>query len=73
MTLSLVIMVALALLAGTLGIPMLANPASTRRRWGLRDTPQMTYILRITGTMLAALGLILFVFAATWWQAASRA
>ncbi len=71
MTLSLLVMVALGLLAGIVGLPMLTNPAATRRRWGLTDTPQMTYILRITGTMLAALGLILFVFAATYWRAAT--
>jgi hypothetical protein len=29
----------------------------------------MTYILRITGTMLTALGLILLVFAFSYWKA----
>ena len=68
MTLSLLVMVALGVLASLLGLPMLVDPAGVRRRLGLRNTPQMTYILRIVGTMFASLGLILFVFAATWWR-----
>ena len=68
MTLSLIVMVALGALAGYLGLPMLAQPAAFRRRWGLKESPQMTYILRIVGAMFASLGLILLVFAAVFWR-----
>ena len=70
MTVSLIIMVALGALASLLGLPLLLDPATVRYHLALRNTPQMVYILRIVGTMLAALGLILFVFAATWWHTA---
>jgi hypothetical protein len=69
MPLNLIIMGLLGLIAGGLGLPVLARPEATRRLLGLKNTPQMTYILRITGTMLAALGLILIVFAAAFWSA----
>ena len=70
MPLSLQIMGLLGLLAGTLGLPLLLRPDGARRALGLKDSAQMAYILRIGGTMLAALGLILIVFAVTFWKAA---
>ena len=72
MTISLAVMVALGALALCLGLPMLAQPAAFRRRWRLAETAQLTYILRITGAMFASLGLILLVFAATYWRALPR-
>lgn len=73
MTASLLVMLGLACLATLLGLLALVEPAAVRRRLALQDTPQMAYILRIVGTMLAALGLILFVFAATYWRATLQA
>ena len=67
--LNLLIMGLLGLIVGALGLPVLARPDKVRIALGLKNTPQMTYILRITGTMLAALGLILIVFAAAFWSA----
>ena len=69
MPLNLQIMGLLGLIVGALGLPVLARPEATRRLLGLKSTPQMTYILRIVGTMLAALGLILMVFAGAFWSA----
>jgi hypothetical protein len=69
MPLSLQVMALLGVVAAILGLPVLARPDATRRALGLKNTPQMAYILRITGTMLAALGLILIVFAVTFWKA----
>ena len=69
--LGLLVMALLGLTAGALGLPVLVRPDAARARLGLKDSPQMTYILRIVGTMLAALGLILIVFATTFWRAAS--
>jgi hypothetical protein len=69
MTLSLLVMAALGALALFVGVPMLLQPALVRRRWGLKDTPQLAYILRIVGAMFTALGLTLFTFAATYWRA----
>ena len=69
MPLSLQIMGLLGLFSGLLGLPLLLRPAAVRGALGLKNTPQMTYILRITGTMLAALGMILIVFAVTFWKA----
>ena len=69
MPLNLQIMGLLGLIAGALGLAVLARPDKVRLALGLKSTPQMTYILRITGTMLAALGLILVVFAVTFWKA----
>jgi hypothetical protein len=63
MPLSLQIMAALGVLAALLGAPALLAPAFARRVLRLGDTPQAVYVLRIVGTMLAALGLILIVFA----------
>ena len=68
--LGLFVMALLGLTAGALGLPVLLRPDAVRARLGLKNTPQMTYILRIVGTMLAALGLILIVFATTFWKAA---
>ena len=70
MPLGLLVMALLGLSAGALGLPVLLRPDAVRARLGLKNTPQMTYILRIVGTMLAALGLILIVFATTFWKAA---
>ena len=70
MPLGLFVMALLGLTAGALGLPVLLRPDAVRARLGLKNTPQMTYILRIVGTMLAALGLILIVFATTFWKAA---
>ena len=66
---ALLVMEALAVLAALLGVPALLAPGAVRRRLGWRDTPQMVYILRIVGTMLSALALILFVFATAYWRA----
>ena len=68
MPLGLKIMALLGVLAGLLGLPVLLRPAATRGLLGLQNSPQMAYILRITGTMLAALGLILIVFAFAFWR-----
>ncbi|WP_442678513.1 hypothetical protein ACSBM8_13420 [Sphingomonas sp. ASY06-1R] len=70
MPLSLRIMAMLGLLFGLMGLPVLLRPAATRTLLGLKNTPQMVYILRIVGTMLAALGLVLIVFALTFWKTA---
>ena len=48
------------------GLPLLLAPGFVRATFGLRPTPQMVYVLRIVGTMLASLGLILLVFAWTY-------
>jgi len=70
MPLDLQVMALLGLLAGALGLPVLIRPDAARRLLGLKDSGQITYILRIGGTMLTALGLILLVFALTFWKAA---
>jgi hypothetical protein len=70
MPLNLQIMALLGLVAGAIGLPVLVRPDAARRLLGLKDSGQMTYILRIAGTMLTALGLILLVFAFTFWKAA---
>lgn len=69
MPLGLKVMTGLGLLAGALGLPALLRPAAVRALLGLRASPQMVYVLRIVGTMLAALGLILIVFATSYWLA----
>ena len=69
MPLSLQIMGLLGLLAAALGLPLLLRPDGARSLLGLKNSAQMAYILRIGGTMLAALGLILIVFAITFWKA----
>ena len=71
MPLSLQIMGGLGLLAAAMGLPTLLRPAAVRAALGLKDSPQMVYILRMVGTMLAALGLILIVFATVYWKAAA--
>lgn len=45
------------------GLPLLLAPGFVRTTFGLRATPQMAYVLRIAGTMVSSLGLILLVFA----------
>ncbi|WP_420138206.1 hypothetical protein [Sphingomonas sp.] len=70
MPLSLRIMAGLGLLFGLMGLPVLLRPTATRALLGLKNSPQMVYILRIVGTMLAALGLVLIVFAITFWRTA---
>jgi hypothetical protein len=67
---SLRIMALLGLFIGAIGLPVLLRPHATRTLLGLKNTPQMTYILRIVGTMLTALGLVLLVFAITFWKTA---
>jgi hypothetical protein len=57
------IMLALGLGFGALGLPVLLRGDGVRRLLGLRDAPETTYVLRIVGAMLSALGLILIVFA----------
>ena len=71
MPLALQVMGLLGLLCLLLGLPVLLRPDAVRRALGFRDAPQMAYILRITGTMLTALGLILLVFALSYWKAAA--
>jgi hypothetical protein len=68
MPLHLQVMALLGIVAGGLGLAVLLRPDRARHMLGLKNTPQMAYILRITGTMLAALGLILLVFAVTFWS-----
>jgi hypothetical protein len=68
MPLDLQLMALLGILVGGIGLPVLLRPDGARRLLGLKNSPQMAYILRITGTMLAALGLILIVFAVTFWS-----
>jgi hypothetical protein len=68
MPLSLRIMALLGLFIGAIGLPVLLRPQATRALLGLKNSPQMTYILRIVGTMLTALGLVLLVFAITFWK-----
>lgn len=70
MPLSLRIMALLGLLFGAIGLPVLLRPATTRALLGLKNSPQMVYILRIVGTMVTALGLVLLVFAITFWKTA---
>lgn len=70
MPLALRIMSLLGILAGAIGLPALLYPATVRATFGLRDTPQIAYVLRIVGAMLASLGLILLVFAGSYWAAA---
>ncbi|WP_294392352.1 hypothetical protein [uncultured Sphingomonas sp.] len=67
MPLSLRIMAALGVVIGLAGLPVLLAPARVRRLLGLAPTPQLAYVLRITGAMLASLGLILIVFAIAFW------
>jgi len=69
MPLSLQIMGGLGLLSAAMGLPALLRPDATRSLLGLKNTPQMVYILRIVGTMLAALGLILITFSTAYWRA----
>jgi uncharacterized protein YjeT (DUF2065 family) len=69
--LSLQIMGGLGLLAALLGLPALLRPAAVRTALGLKNSPQMVYILRMVGTMLAALGLILLVFSTVYWKASA--
>ena len=71
MPLSLRIMALLGVVIGGIGLPVLLRPQATRALLGLKDSPQMAYILRIVGTMLTALGLVLIVFAITFWKTAS--
>ena len=66
---SLRIMGLLGVVLALAGLPPLLRPATVRATFGLKSSPQMTYILRIVGTMLAALGLILLTFSAAFWRA----
>ncbi len=59
----------LGILAATAGVPLLVTPATVRATFGLRSTPEIAYVLRIVGAMLATLGLILFAFAFAYWRA----
>ncbi|WCT75136.1 hypothetical protein PQ455_07950 [Sphingomonas naphthae] len=69
MTLPQLLLLAVAALAATLGLPMLTAPAIVRRAFGWGRTPQSVYILRIAGMMLTALGLILATFTTLFWWA----
>ena len=69
MPLALRIMDWLGLAIAVLGLPLLAAPGFVRATFGLRPTPQMAYVLRIVGTMVTSLGLILVVFAWSYWTA----
>ena len=68
MPLALRIMSLLGVAIAGAGAPVLLRPEWVRATFGLRASPQMTYILRIVGTMLASLGLILIVFAGVYWR-----
>ena len=59
----------LGILAAGAGMPLLVTPATVRATFGLRATPEIAYILRIVGAMLAALALIMFAFALAYWRA----
>ena len=72
MPLSLRIMSLLGVAIAVAGLPVLFHPAWVRATFGLRATPQSAYILRIVGSMLAALGLILIVFAFAYQASATR-
>ncbi|HWI87037.1 MAG TPA: hypothetical protein VNT42_12045 [Sphingomonas sp.] len=65
------VMALLGILIGGIGLPVLLVPGAVRARLGLKNTPPMIYILRILGTMLVALGLILIVFAMVFWKTAA--
>jgi uncharacterized protein YjeT (DUF2065 family) len=69
MPLSLRIMEWLGLLFLVAGLPMLLAPGFVRATFSLRSTPQITYGLRIVGVMTASLGLVLIVFARSYWTA----
>lgn len=64
-------MALLGVLFGLFGSQILFRPRIVRGVLGLTDSPEMVYIMRIVGTMLTALGLVLIVFALTFWKAAS--
>ena len=51
------------------GGPVLVAPAFVRRTLGLPPTAQLAYVLRIVGTVVASLGLVLIVFARVFWSA----
>ena len=61
-------MALLGIVAAVAGLPVLLAPATVRTTFALRATPQMTYVLRIVGTMLLMLGLTLLLFAFVFWQ-----
>lgn len=63
MSIGLFVMALVGAVVGAVGWPLLTQPARVRRRMGWAATPQSTYILRIAGTILTVLGLVLIVFA----------
>jgi len=67
MPLSLRIMEWLGVLFLVAGMTALFAPGFVRATFALRSTPQMVYVLRIVGVMLASLGLVLIVFARSFW------
>jgi hypothetical protein len=71
MPLSLRIMEWLGLLFLVAGAPMLFAPGFVRATFSLRASPQMVYVLRIVGVMVASLGLVLIVFARSYWAYAA--
>lgn len=71
MPLSLRIMEWLGLLFLVAGLPGLIVPGFVRATFSLQATPHMAYVLRIVGVMLASLGLVLIVFARSYWAFAT--
>ena len=71
MPLALRIMDLLGVALLVVGLPLLLAPGFVRSSFRLRATPQMAYVLRICGTMIASLGLVLMVFARSYWAASS--
>jgi uncharacterized protein YjeT (DUF2065 family) len=64
MTTSHSIMLVIGLLALGFGLTTLLRPSVTRRLLGIGESEAATYILRIGGMMLTALGLVLVLFVA---------
>ena len=62
MTRARLIMDGVGLAAGAAGWQLLVHPARTRRRLALTPGDGATYMLRLAGAMLLALGLILLCF-----------
>ena len=69
MPLSLRIMEWLGVVSAVIGLPLLLAPERVRTSFGWAPTPQLSYILRLCGTMFAAMGLILIMFANVYWRA----
>lgn len=63
MTRTLALQAGIGAAAGAAGLAMLTRPGTARRLLRLPAAEATTYVLRIGGMMLAALGLFLFGFA----------